>query len=123
MAGILKILIIGAAAMGLAQPAWAADPAAGAKVFKSQCALCHAPGAGVGPSLSGVVWRKAGTQSAFAARYSPAMKGYGKVWTSANLDAYIANPAKTVPGNKMPYPGLHDATQLANLVAYLAAQH
>lgn len=123
MAGILKTLIIGAAALALAGPAMAADPAAGAKVFKSQCALCHAPGAGVGPSLNGVVGRKAGTQSAFASRYSPAMKAYGKVWTSANLDAYLANPAKTVPGNKMPFPGLHDATQLANLVAFLATQH
>ena len=118
MACILKSLIVATAVLAFAQPSLAADPAAGAKVFKSQCALCHG-GSGVGPSLSGVAGRKAGTHAGFS--YSPAMKNSGKVWTAANLTAYIANPAKVVPGNKMPYPGLHDATQLANLVAYLEA--
>ena len=121
MARILKTFIVATAALVLAGPALAADPAAGAKVFKSQCAICH--GSGVGPSLNGVAGRKAGTQSAFASRYSPAMKSYGKVWTAANLIAYIGNPTKVVPGNKMPYAGLHDAGQLANLVAYLETLH
>jgi cytochrome c len=115
------------AAVVLAQPAIAADPVAGAKVFKGQCALCHAATAnaapGVGPSLAGVVGRISGTQSAFRPRYSVAMKAAAKPWTAANLKLYIANPAKTIPGNQMPYAGVHDAAQVDNLVAYLATLH
>ena len=126
MARILKIVIAAAAAV-LAQPALAADPAAGAKVFKGQCALCHAstPSAapGVGPSLAGVVGRKSGTLASYGPRYSPAMKAAGKVWSSDNLKLYIANPAKAVPANRMPFARLHDPVQLDNVVAYLATLH
>lgn len=113
-----------ALAIMLAGPALAADPAAGGHVFKAQCAVCHASTAGappgVGPSLAGVVGRQSGTQTAFRPRYSSAMKGAAKLWTAANLKLYIANPAKTVPGNQMPFAGLHDSAQIDNLVAYLA---
>ena len=126
MGRILNI-VIATTAMALAQPALAADAVAGGKVFKAQCALCHAAtgsaAPGVGPSLAGVVGRKSGTLASFAPRYSPAMKGAGKLWSSDNLKLYIANPAKTIPGNRMPFAGLHDATQVDNLVAYLATLH
>ena len=97
-----------------------ADAAAGAKVFNTTCGVCHsATAAGVGPALGGVVGRKAGTQAAFASRYSPAMKAAGFVWTPDKLSHYIANPAAVVPGNHMPFAGMHDAGQVASVVAYL----
>lgn len=120
----LTTLATGLAAALLATPAvaLAGDAAAGGKVFKAQCAVCHATSAsapaGVGPSLAGVVGRKAGTGPRFA--YSPAMKGSGLVWSAAELKRYLANPAGTVKGNRMPYAGLKNPAQLDDVVAYLA---
>ena len=118
-----RILTIGFAALlgcAFAPPATAAD--SGAQVFKSQCGICHTGAKGaIGPNLAGVVGRHAGSTPGFA--YSPAMKQSGLVWTPANLKLYIANPAKTVKGNRMPYAGLKDPAKLDALVAYLATQH
>ncbi len=117
-----RILIAAALAALVTTPALAADAGAGSKVFKAQCAICHATtasaAAGIGPSLAGVVGRKAGTQAAYRS-YSPAMKAYGKAWSDETLKAYITNPAKVVPGNKMPFAGLKDAGQTDAVVAYL----
>ena len=59
----------------------AADPATrGAQLFAERCALCHAStgaGGGQGPSLAGVMGRKAAA-TAFA--YSPALRRTGWVW-------------------------------------------
>lgn len=110
------------ASAALAAPAHAGDANAGAKLFKAQCAVCHATSAsapaGVGPGLKGVVGRKAGSAPGFA--YSPAMKGAGVVWNAAELKRYLANPAGAVKGNRMPYAGLKNPAQLDDVVAYLA---
>ena len=96
------------------------DPAAGEKVFH-QCAACHSiePGQNrVGPSLYGVVGRKSGSAPNY--NYSPAMKSANLVWTPDVLDKYLDNPQSVVPGTKMPYGGLKNATKRANLIAFLA---
>ena len=106
---------------GVAAPARAADPAAGKQVFKQQCAICHADKPGVnkiGPSLFGVVGRHTGSESGYD--YSVANKNANLTWTPEVLDKYIANPQKVVPGTKMPYGGLANATKRANLIAFLA---
>jgi cytochrome c len=106
----------------IAAPAHAGDAAAGARVFKAQCSVCHATTAGapagVGPRLNGVVGRKAGSAAGFA--YSPAMKGSGLVWSTAELKRYLADPARAVKGNRMPYAGLKNPGQLDDVVAFLA---
>ncbi len=97
----------------------AGDPVAGKAAFAA-CSICHstvAGGAGIGPSLAGVVGRKQGSIAGFA--YSPAMKAKGGVWTEAALDAYIESPQKAVPGNRMPYGGMADPAKRAALIAYL----
>jgi cytochrome c len=107
-------------AAGLSAPARAADPAAGKQVFQSQCAICHSDQSGVnkiGPSLFGVVDRHTGSEPGYD--YSVANKNANLVWTPAELDLYIAHPQKIVPGTKMPYGGLHNATKRANLIAFL----
>lgn len=109
------------AVMLVAAPAHAADPAKGKAEFQAQCMMCHQvkPNAlGIGPSLAGVVGRKAGTLAGFS--YSTAMKKFARPWTTALLDSYIAAPQKLVAGNRMPFPGLSDAAKRADLVAYLA---
>lgn len=94
----------------------------GETLFKQQCATCHtiAPGAAKqGPSLQGVVGRKAGTLAGYA--FSPALKAWGKTWTTANLDQYLAKPTTVVPGTKM-MVGMPNAAQRAAVVSYLATQ-
>jgi cytochrome c len=95
------------------------DPARGEQRFVD-CAACHAPQPGVtnvGPSLTGVFGRKAGTLGDF--RYSPALKRSGITWTAQTIDTFIAEPLKLVPANRMPYAGMTDAADRADLIAYL----
>jgi cytochrome c len=118
-------LTIAAALAAITSPALAdGDVAHGEEVFR-RCAACHGIGDGsrpIGPSLNGVVGRTAGTEEAFEAKYSPAMKeagGGGLVWTEDEIDAYLADPRKKVPGNRMAFVGLKDETDRADVIAYL----
>jgi cytochrome c len=61
--------------------------------------------------------RKAGELADF--RYSPALKRSGITWTEQTLDTFIADPQKMVPANRMPYAGMPDARERADLIAYL----
>jgi cytochrome c len=91
----------------------------GEALFK-ECAACHKLQAGaneVGPSLHGIFARKAGELGDF--RYSPAMKRSGITWTAETLDKYIADPQAFVPANRMPFAGMSDASDRADLIAYL----
>ena len=99
-------------------PANAQDIAAGKAAF-TQCAACHSINGsnGIGPSLQGLAGRKAGSFPGF--EYSRAMKANATVWDAQSLNAYLGDPHGMVPGNLMPYSGLADAVQRANLVAYL----
>jgi cytochrome c len=84
------------------------------------CAACHRLEAGtnnVGPSLHGIFARKAGEIVDF--RYSPAIKRSGIVWTPEMLDKFITDPQALVPGNRMPYAGMANASDRADLIAYL----
>lgn len=98
----------------------AGDAAAGKTVF-SQCAICHSAVAGqngVGPSLAGVVGRKAGSLPTYS--YSTAMKTSGVTWTPTQIDSYITNPRAKIPGVKMFFAGLSNPADRANVIAYLA---
>ena len=95
------------------------DMSRGEKKFE-ECAACHKiePSAdSVGPNLHGVFGRKAGTLADF--RYSPAMKRSGIAWSAQAIDTFLTDPQKVVPGNRMPYAGLADASDRADLIAYL----
>lgn len=101
--------------------AWAidGDPAAGKTAF-NKCAACHAvqPGQNkIGPTMHGVVGRKAASVEGFA--YSPAMQKYDVVWNEAELDKYLADPRGVVQGTKMIFPGLKNETERKNVIAYL----
>jgi cytochrome c len=116
-----SIAIVAALAATMATSALAAGNATnGASVFE-RCAICHSNTKGgpnkIGPNLFGIVGRKAGTYPGFS--YSSAMTKSGIVWTDAKLDAYIASPQTVVPGNKMPFAGITNNNQRADLVAYL----
>ncbi len=85
-----------------------------------ECAACHKltrDENSVGPTLQGVFGRKAAELSDF--RYSPALKRSGIAWTPETLNTFISDPQKMVPANRMPYAGMPDAGDRADLVAYL----
>jgi cytochrome c len=103
-----------------AQSAFAQDAAAGEKVFL-KCKVCHQIGDtaknSVGPVLTGVVGRPAGTYPGYA--YSDANKNSGLTWDEATLTVYLKNPKAKVPGTKMTFPGLPSDDDIANVIAYL----
>lgn len=97
----------------------AGDADAGREVFK-KCAVCHRlePNRNaVGPSLHGVVGRKAGSMPGYS--YSKALKAAEFVWTPGQLDQWLQNPKSLVPGNKMPFPGLPESSDRANVIEFL----
>ena len=98
--------------------ATAADVEHGKELYKA-CVACHndQPGA-LGPSLKGVVGRKAAALDNF--RYSGPMLRATLVWTPANLHDYIADPQGKVKGNRMPYGGLTNPADVDDVIAYLA---
>lgn len=103
--------------------AGAADADAGKKIFR-KCAVCHTlePGGKnrIGPALSGVIGRTAGTEQGY--RYSRAMAAADFTWTAETIDRYLTAPKKFVPGNKMPFPGLKKANDRANVIAYIQSR-
>lgn len=96
----------------------AQDAAAGKQLF-TQCSVCHSVDGsnGVGPTLKGIAGSKAGEVPGF--RFSRAMKGANIAWDDKTLNDFIADPQKVIPGNVMPFSGIGDAKQRADLVAYL----
>jgi cytochrome c len=112
-------LLLAVALLFPAAQAGAQDLQHGEKLF-TDCRSCHAVQAGVnnvGPSLAGIVGRKAASVEDF--RYSPAMKRSGITWDTATLAAFIADPQAVVPGNRMPYAGMPNPKDIADLLAYL----
>lgn len=98
------------------------DAAAGEKVF-ALCRSCHVLEEGVnrvGPSLYNVVGRNSGSVAGYS--YSDANKNSGVTWTTDTLFTYLENPKAFIPGTKMAFPGIKNAQDRANLVAYLASQ-
>jgi cytochrome c len=100
-------------------PALAAgDAAKGKKVFK-KCSACHSVKPGkkrIGPSLFGIVGRKARKAKGF--RFSSALKKSKLTWDEATLDKFIANPKKVVKGTRMSVR-IKSAKQRSDLIAYL----
>lgn len=103
----------------------AGDAGAGADVFKSECAECHSVKEGrnkKGPSLFGIVGRKAGAIPDYD--YSDAVRKTSWTWTADQLHSYLSQPAKQAnPGTKMKYDGLTDAKDLDDLITYLGSLH
>jgi len=79
-----------------------------------------------------------GTIPSFSARSAPQSRGKschetdrfdaikeagadGLVWDEANLAEYLRAPKEKIPGNKMAFAGLKDDADIANVIAYLAA--
>ncbi|MEO7030819.1 MAG: c-type cytochrome [Herbaspirillum sp.] len=92
----------------------------GQELYQSRCFACHSIDANrVGPMHRGVFGRKAGSVADYD--YSPALKKSKLIWTAKNLDHWLTNPEKTIPGQKMGY-SVADAQDRTDLIAYLKTQ-
>ena len=98
------------------------DAARGRELFATNsCVACHGvrkeDTSMVGPSLFGIVGRKAGTAPSLLGA-SEGLKNYGVIWSAETLDEFLANPDAKVPGTPMAGV-LADPQQRADVIAYL----
>lgn len=98
----------------------AADPANGEKLSRA-CMACHSFDKGgankIGPNLWGIMGADIAHLDGFA--YSSAVKEHGGTWTIANMNKWLWNPRKMIPGTKMVYPGMKKPEDRADMIAWL----
>lgn len=114
---LLASLIVLTPAASVAAPA--GDAVRGKARF-AMCSACHDASKGtngVGPTLKGIVSRRAGTVPGYS--YSPALKAKQTRWTAKTLDAFLTAPARFAPGTRMPL-AVAAPQDRADLIAYLA---
>ena len=127
----VRVLILGVLAgfgagnRAAAQDQPVGDPARGKAFFQVTCAVCHTASLGPGntvilkqgPSLVGVVGRRAGSCPGF--NYTKALSESGITWDAAALDHFLTNPMQAVPGTTMPIP-VPDPGTRSDVIAYLS---
>jgi cytochrome c len=117
-----RFAILALSVIALSAPAFAVggDPTRGQRAFRV-CAPCHSLELDrnmTGPSLAGLWGRKAGSLPSFE-RYSEALKSSGIIWDDRLLDGWLTDPDSMVPDNDMPFNGIKDARDRADLLAFL----
>ena len=74
----------------------------------------------VGPNLHGVLGRHVGTVANFS--YSPPVQSANFDWDAAHLDQWISNPQAMLPGTRMGFVGVRDATQRRDVIAHIMVE-
>ena len=93
------------------------DPQRGRALFTQRCTACHALDHDkTGPALAGVFGRQAGASQDYS--YSPALRAAGLRWSANNLDRWLTDPRKLIPGARMPVRVL-EPTARRDIIAYL----
>lgn len=91
------------------------------KTVSKKCHVCHnfekGGGRKIGPDLYGIVGRARASMADFP--YSDAMKSHPGKWTVQELNKFLTNPRKDIPGTAMAFLGLPKAKDRANIIAYL----
>ena len=100
----------------------ASDPQAaakrGLKIYAAKCSACHSVDEhSVGPAHAGVLGRRAGKAKGYD--YSEALKKSKIVWSRADLERWLTDPEKVIPGQRMGYR-LSLPNERADVVAYLS---
>ncbi len=98
-----------------------ATPEQGENIFMRKCSACHdheqSGGHGKGPHLWNWIERRAGSISGFD--FSSAMSNSGHSWNLANLNYYLTNTEKAVPGRIMDFRGIKKDRDRARLLAFM----
>lgn len=93
------------------------DPVNGKELYE-QCTGCHMlTENSIGPRHCGLFGRQAGTVPEF--KYSSGMVTSGVVWNEETLDEFLMSPLSYIHGTMMGFAGISDATQRADVIAYL----
>ena len=72
----------------------------------------------IGPNLWGLIGRPVASAGGYD-RYTPGMSALGGAWTPERLDIYLRQPMVEVEGTTMAFPGVPDAGDRADLIAWL----
>ena len=85
------------------------------------CRACHSLDEGgpnmIGPNLYGFFGNEVGAVEGFD--YSAAVRGADFVWTPRALDAWLQQPGRFLPGNRMTFAGVTKDSDRVDLIAYL----
>jgi len=121
--GLCGAILAAVAAMAQ-MPLPEAKPPDGPTLFKQQCATCHTNNltdpARQGPSLFGIVGRRAGSVEGF--HYSAGFAKADFAWDDARLDTWMINPQAMIPGAVMAYRQAKPEIRSA-IIAYLRELH
>ena len=118
---IVIFFLISALALANTMATAEGDVSAGRKVFK-ECSNCHSvkkdKHGTFGPNLYKVVGSRAGSAAKYD--YSPVLKNSDIIWTTEQLDLWLADPQTFLPISEMEYV-LESAQDRADVIAYLIA--
>ena len=104
----------------------AAEPYAAASQSRGEkqahiCRACHSFEEGgpnmIGPALFGFFGKEVGTRTGF--EYSAVMRNASFIWTPEALNAWLAQPGRFLPGNRMTFAGVSRQGDRDDLIAYL----
>ena len=126
LAGAAALLLpagLAGAQQGALEKSVAGADAAAGKRYALRCKACHTLDKGganrLGPNLWMVVGRKQAAVKGF--NFSPAFRKLAGAWSLAELDAFLANPRKYAPGNRMAFAGAKSERQRHQLLSYLTS--
>jgi cytochrome c len=101
-----------------------ADAKRGQGLFVKECSRCHDDGPGMkkfrGPALWNIVGRSVAAINDF--KYSPVMTAHGGSWSYEDLNVFISDPSRTLPGTDMGSNGLQEERDRADLIVYLRSR-
>lgn len=117
---VLRTALAGLGLLGLATALAAGDAERGRALYQERCSACHSIRYnGQGPAHAGVVGRAIGRAPGFD--YSPALRNAQGVWTEENLDRWLTDPERFLPGQRMNV-SVEDARDRADLIEFLKSQ-
>ena len=93
----------------------------GALIYEDACAQCHQLTPGLnkkGPQLMNIYGAPAATLADY--EYSDSLMASAWVWDAETLDPYIADTEKAMPSSKMLADPMPDASERADVIAYLS---
>ncbi|MBI3373136.1 MAG: c-type cytochrome [Betaproteobacteria bacterium] len=96
------------------------NPVNAQPVTFERCAACHSgkdTTKDLGPSLVGIIGRKAGSREDF--RYSRPLARSGVTWDERSLDAFLKSPDQFIPGTRMPFEGIVSDAERGDIIRYL----